>query len=455
MSLLSQSADEIVKNKKIMLFFTLFFLFFSYLASHFAAHLNTESQKLSHQLARTELSPFLDRSANTAELAKQKNKFWVRIEDVDKEGAALDVLSSDMLFKSAFPGYPKSMANDKELWSIYFDQKFTSFIYLNYFKNVIPDGMGMSYSFTGCLEVIKRYGVDVLIIGNSETYRAIQPDLLYKKLSEGKSKSLENLKILSCPVGDMTVNTAIELTKAIAQMKNKKIPLVLWGYSFWSAFPNGNFLQGQTLVQKKQIEDYFNPKPFYLKKWDKLKKYLSGWDAVIPFNVESLEGVIKKNKFSNQQSCTAVPEKYLNSLEKLSKYIAEEFTVSTNVHFEGVGEGDCQLTQSEKDLGTVVENLKVIANKSYIFITPITPTALKRTPACFLPSLQGLLNKFKSESVYVDTKDWLGSTLNLKSFIQSCPDRKNYFYDEHHLNFQGSEQFTLEIKTRIENLLTN
>jgi len=197
-------------------------------------------------------------SATNPSDAKRRHLFWVsRKGDISGEGVAVDVLGHPELFRKVFPGYPPEMARDTALWDRYFQNAFDPTTHYAFFGAYEPLGLMLHHSWTGCFDIVERYGADVVIMGSSETYRGVMPDLLAEVLDASGKPEWRGKRILACAVSRMLLPTQqATVTRLEEVLQQRRIDAIVWGVSFWTLFQRSGKFAATAAAQNRELGKY-------------------------------------------------------------------------------------------------------------------------------------------------------------------------------------------------------
>lgn len=372
--------------------------------------------------------------------AKLHHLFWASRGTPD--GVALNVLEDSDLFMKIFPGYPDSMRTDKNLWDKYFSREFGSEAWISYLELKDKTGLQVSYSWTGCLDIYKKYGADIVIIGNSETYRTIVPDLLGSKFS--------NYKVLMCATSHMVMETAALTLTELKKANPQKAKLVIWGFSAWNAYRGADRYPSLIQSKKDLIQTFVdNPKPQtrikYLDGFDfqtllslKIPHYLPEitWQLFFPIQFFDLYKVEDNHSLTLSLSSGNDPAKLKQFLD--SKTGGYDM-------LQGISSKDCDMTGSSKSLDLVSQAIFDIADEALIYLVPTSELQYKPAPDCFVTSVKSMLETKKSKNLITITLSSENYGLVPEDFLGVSETGKSYHFDKNHPNFYGAQKVTTKL----------
>jgi hypothetical protein len=186
-------------------------------------------------------------------LMKQRGLFWA-VDIGTGLGVALKALENADVFATLFPGYA-SARFDQTLWNTYFQrQDFNP----SYFFEGLPvlgeHAYGVKMSWTGCFDLYRRYGADVVVFGNSEVYRGVLSDRLARRLRD--LHVMKQPKVLACTSSGLTVNAIPLMVNELKRVSTAKPLAIVWGYSLWTAFADGVDVARYDQYMAGDIETY-------------------------------------------------------------------------------------------------------------------------------------------------------------------------------------------------------
>lgn len=408
-------------------FFSLCFWFFSY-----------EEPTLSGAELRDAL--FVKTIPN-AQSAKSRRNIWYS-NDAENAGVGFDIRGSPKAFEALFPGYPDEMRTDWSLWESYFSGSFEADVYLATFSPASRKGFRAFISWTGCIDVFKKYGADLVVIGSSEVFRSIVPDELHRIMGVAQRP----LKVLVCATGGMTDRAVYETAVEFLKTKNRPTA-ILWGYPLWSPAPPEARQAGQvdTMVAYRSKS---NPR--------KIISAIINWriSSFFPlFSWDLFPAFVKKQQVENELAripngeirienlgLKTYKEKILNDSQALAGAVSEsqlgEFKFFSD--FQGCNDSDYLLNFKQ-----TINLLRELAPRVYIFQTPVSPLQESSMPDCVKNLADNAIRLAAGiHGVHVWRGQNGGFGLDWSDFIQPTPREKSYIFDRNHVNFGAAMKVT-------------
>lgn len=393
---------------------------------------------------------FTDRSASYPGKAKRMHLFWVS--DYSGAGIGVKLFQHPKLFDSIFPGYGGAIA-DQDLWKRYFRQPFHSCFVNSILSRPGKDIVAWN-SWTGNLDLCARYGVDVIIFGNSQTW-SLPPGILRDKLDMTGGPALKNKKVLSFATGGARpANILLEMQAVRAS--GQKAGVAILGYSF-------DFLRPS--VQNEDRDDFtaFFKSWRYRNNWlgAKFESFvrLMNWNKIIWLNSERIERTKEENTFSIKRIDGFEVRK--NSLEQqwLFSYglaknkdalnkIAAHTPISLHAGFQ-YDTDHCDLVKESVELDHMIDVIGKVADKILIFIPPTPPLHTGSWPKCLLDGTRKMLLSRRSERVFVEVGDWSTYGLDYEDFVRPIDGGGFLHFDISHVNYTGASKVVSRISKLI------
>jgi hypothetical protein len=382
-------------------------------------------------------NPLLKLKVLTAPEAKRQGYFWAS--DGTYDGVAIDVRSSPELFAELFPGYPDSMRSDSELWFRYFHFPFSVDSYFPSVQALTKPSFRMVYSWEGCVEVAERYGADVILIGNSEMFRAINPSRF--------AKNLPGDRVLVCGVDGMTNDTAKETAVILRAKLGRKVKAVVWAYSYWNTFSSGDVIlhNVERLRHELEVASSF----LFLEQFS-AGRLFHRWGDISPahafptFSWESWEnsrlaGLFKAKKREGNQ----VKGAYVSRAVALDPVALEETLKKKNKPYYGIFDGfrSCEesLGGADESFSATISALRDLGENVFVYLTPTTPFITKAAPDCVMNKAISML---ESSGVHSLTLDWKAYGLDYSDFLRPTIHPDTLRLDANHTNEVGSKKVT-------------
>ncbi len=391
------------------------------------------------------LIPEVELGVIGAEEAKRRQLFWLNSPTGrEDEGGAVRLLETPRIFHSLFPGYPAAMAQDQELWNVYFRRKFNPDSYLFGLGEASGLGFTVSYSWTGCFDVYAKYGADILVFGTSEVFRSLIPDPLST-----------TDRVLFCVTSNMPVETVKMTAEELRRRGGKKPKLVLWGYSFWTAYARSEKIRE---IQRQKVEEFsqyqasLKAPPFaslrkLYENWKDVRTASLfpkvGWNDFMPWNYQR-----PAHGGESSQSHTESSSSSSYGLEIDANLMRNEERVAAHLRgnlkpyvaaLEGANRKDCDLALADQQLTAALSAISKISDHVYLYLTPTTPWQIDAAPDCFLPQVRSMLAAKAIEGrVHVKTSGMSEYQLTLLDFIRPTGSQSRVFFENNHTNYSGA-----------------
>lgn len=389
----------------------------------------------------------IDSSASTPEDIKKKHYFSGHYLDTQQVGVR--VLQEDQVFSSLFPGYPQAMRTDIPFWDLYFTRKQTSRSFLEILPLKNSDHILVGYSLAGCMDIFKKYGADIIIFGNSEVYKGFIPDLFSKLLT--KYGFDPNTKILLCTRGGMPAS-GIEETAKLMKESGQHAQLILWGYSFWSAFTKGKTIQAAEESIQKELILYKE----HSSKSQSLLQWMDGshdfgfssffkkinWDSLLPITFQSIRKSLNPGDGLLDEK-TATDEILITQhIKNMDRNFSQLL---------GITPEDCQLSLAQKKFKTTLNSLSALADKVFVYLVPGTAPLTESAPACFLQNVKNmLLSENTNSNVFIKIDDLEKYSLLNIDYVHATDYHSNFVFDMDHTNYNGAKKITERLASWIK-----
>lgn len=394
-------------------------------------------------------------SISTSEDSKLRRHWWTYLTGRPSEGGAANLLNQPTLFQELFPHYPSEMAKDQRLWSDYFSRSFdfdTRLPSLNADQEFV-----VSLSWMGCLDIIQRYGVDTLVLGNSETFRMVIPAQL------ALSHSLRQDRILECARNGMSVNAIIETTKQLRSPTGAK-PLrnVIVGYSMlWGGKP-GTKASPDRVGELSEWEQRERELSALNRLWNRLtilepRRHFSAprWESFFPLHFTAKEN---RGPSRSEASPRLDIRAYFSTgfvfspshRSQLSKLV----TKAENEHYAALRPSPdhaCPDAAAAVDTATsLVEALGAVSQNVYIYRAPVNPLASPHVKLCVIEAAHRALLSRSSPSVKIRWDDWKSYGLEWDDYVVPFNEGNFLFLDATHTNAAGARKVTSKIRAWLE-----
>ena len=398
---------------------------------------------------------FLRSDVNSAGGAKRKRLFW--IESTGGEGFGVNALASPALFSSLFPGYPGAMRTDEDLWHDYFQRTFEIDAFTNGLSKGFAPEFNVILSWVGCLDIYKRYGADLVVMGTSETFRSIVVDELAAKTATDQIP-----KVLLCTASAMQVETATEFARRLREARPDLRPAVLYGQSLSTAFVEGrhNLKNGrekrETLANLdlqlarsrhglvKFFEAYHEVSfadLFPKITWDDLFPVTSSaridnaWIAEYP----ALARAAGKAKVKGGY----VPASLRMDGEALSKDIASRIQPYYRFYEDYEDSRHCRSAERRRQFAELGRALRALSDRIYLYVPPTTPLAFRAATDCFREQVFADVEALgRSIRAPVLAQEWDAYGLEYSDYLRPTFHPEVYKIDIQHPNYMGALKVT-------------
>lgn len=330
----------------------------------------------------------------TPQSAKAANLFWV--ESIESRASfALDLEKSPKLIEQLYPGYSNDFVANGGLPQGYFNRVFDPESYVE--ANGLPT-MVVKYSWLGCLDILQKYGADILVLGNSETYRGIIPKQLAEDLA---SEFWQRPKVLMCAVSGMSPDATTAFLKKAGSLHKQKVKAILFGYSFWFGYSRSALKESYSEKHIAALDGYRTN--FTQKLWNVLNfiprnsEFSMSWDLINPStkskfrtDQEKLTEILNRgDAIYNADLDMKVPKVLLADNQKLQKHLQQ---ISAKPTFlSGVNQGDCEFSKVAQELNHFILAARSISEQTFIFRVPTSQIQMNFAPKCFQDKLNSIL----------------------------------------------------------------
>ncbi len=369
-----------------------------------------------------------------ARLGRNDRKFYI---DPAEQPAILD---------SLYPGYGgPELWRDRQLWNNYFirdyDTKVTS---TTFSDDKEYAGVVVYQSFTGCFDIVRRYGADILILGASDLAQAVPPDVL--------ARSFPQKKILICAAPTFTLDTAVASLELIDKLYPENHPrpeYVLVGVSRTMAYLASPFYKALDWTKSELIQRYKQADFLGFYAWlNQAYRFPITWNALFPVRRDA-NHLPLVNRITHPERWSILdlqisPEEYLadptvfDEKRRVNKQGSSIFLNAEN-------EGDCRkMRRLPELLQTVNERALKLARKSVIFTTPTMGDELREAPACYVEMYNREILNLNGERTLAIDRDMKGYGLSILDFAFRDSWKRGGLltFDVAHPNVSGAEKFT-------------
>lgn len=388
---------------------------------------------------------------HTAKDAKSDRLFWAA--NIEGKGLALNMITNPRLLDSLFPGYGYLLSTDKIFWSEYFKTEFGPNGIIWFDSGLAKQELRVAYSWLGCLDLYEKYGADVLVFGSSEVYMGLIPELLAKNTTKLFSKSP---KVLFCATPAMTSKEVFYTAKELLQKNTSKPQIIIWGYSFWSAYTNSSKLYEYKKNKAKEIDEYL-----HRKKQEKnhtvlidivsMSKYKAAdffpkidWNDVLEFTYDKsrLRSVGMAGARGDAEGIYVAKENFYKNDLRLSIYLKTVLKPYYAIT-QGATTKDCDMTGAHLEFLDALSELKKLSKNIYVYLTPTTIHQRETVPTCFLPNVKAMLkNSAKKEGINLLVADPESLGLDNGDFMHPTLNPDMFYFDINHTNYLGAKKMT-------------
>ncbi len=392
---------------------------------------------------------YIDVSIPNAIAAKSKRRLWTEVSEFGLS-AALGMLENPETIDEFLPGFPSKLKTDSTLWQTYFQQEFDFDLYLPSIQKLSPFTHRTLLSSSGCVLIFQKYGADVVVLGNSETNRAILPTVLSTNLKVyGKPPST-----LMCTQHGADIANFANMARALANTKRKSKATIL-GVSLW------HLIQIPLSASTQSKMDQIKTDPSWMHV--SLAQLLPApkWEDWLRFSWQAFkEKTHEKNRWLNSNLIekpmpeTAIFDANGKGYIPFAKALFHEETeleklMGTAVPYypllKGMTEKDCDTSLLEERLHALTTQLLQSTEHLFVFLNTTTPIQTRYAPGCALGAIQKALKKVANRRVSIRTDDWRGYQLGWSDFAVQTPVPNRMVIDVNHTNFGGANKVTNHI----------
>lgn len=369
-----------------------------------------------------------------ARLGRNDRKFYI---DPKKQPQILD---------SLFPGYGGPILwRDRNLWNNYFIRDMdTKVISTTFSEDKDYAGVVVHQSFTGCFDIVRRYGADILVLGASDLAQAAPPDIL--------ARHYPDRKILLCAAPTFTLDTAVESLDLIEKLYPKDFPrpeLVLIGVSRTMAYLASPFYNALNWSKHEMVRRYkqadFLGRYAYL---NQTYRFPWTWNVLYPVRRDA-NHLPLVNRIHHPERWSILdlqisPEEYLrdptvfDEQRRLNRQRSSVFLNAEN-------EADCKgMARLHELFQSVNARALALGQKAVIFTTPTMGDELREAPRCYMEMYERELASLNGERTLAIHQDMKGYGLNILDFAFKDSRKQGGLltFDVAHPNISGAEKFT-------------
>ncbi len=376
------------------------------------------------------LDAVADKTVFTMEDARRRRLFWTQFSQ--GTGLAIRLLDDPELFESVFPGYRRARG-DRELWRDYFlDFEQSTF------SPVLMRTTGrlamINTSWLGSLALYKKYGADIVLLGNSETFQNIPSGLLRDMLEKGRDEASRSLRVLSCGRSYMMPRTAALSAEAMAE-SGRAAKLVIWGYSRWNA---GN-ADGDDPTDASALAAYLKSRRVgrrFLAGFDWPFEAVPTWDKLVPLGVQN---VWNQKQAVARDRLSLMPDALARDPAAVDAFAAR--LASARAPSRGGSGKVCGIAEASADLDKALAAILRAADKALVFVPPTTDLVV---PPC-AAEIDAMLRSKAGPRVMVVTDDWRSYGLRYHDYVWPSETPGISRLDGNHVNYAGAKKVTARI----------
>ncbi len=372
-----------------------------------------------------------------------------------KSGAAIDPLASPGLFAALFPGYPETMRNDSGLWRDYFSREFGTKVSSGRLGAASPDGATAFYSWTGCIDVFRRYGADVVLLGASDTAQGVAPDLLARLLRESGVPALANARVLSCETPTMLPEVARD-TAAMLAGTGRRARWVVYGYSPGNSDTRAPEYDEILADKRAALRDYReNLTLGPLAAWDRPVAFPWSWNELLPLRADDSQVMLnllqedhaERSRRRAVKFDLRIPDEVARSSSTLAAFTRGLKLPHPFLH--DLADAGCgEFSDSAPRLADALLAMHGLGAATLLFVDPTTGLELSTAPACYARTERAMVAR--ARATLVDAADAAEMGLDPTDFIyESPPGSRRYWLNTTHVNKRGAEKLTRRLAADI------
>lgn len=347
-----------------------------------------------------------------------------------------------------FPGYPRVMASDTNLWRNYFAREFETKVSSSTLSLPGLEGQGAAIheSWTGCLDILRDYGADILIVGASDTAQSLPPDEL--------AKYFPNQRILMCASPSLTVDASREFLKLVAEisLRDRSIRWIIFGMSTTLSFTPSIYYPAINRGKIEMLEAYRRKN--FLGRYSFLNNRLSlpwSWNDILPVR-RDVQHVPLPNRQERRKNRPDNPERWsIFSFTMTPSEVNDEARVQelrrehapTAYFFSGHQDPSCVRLQELRGQWQQIRDLSnQLAAHSLFFFNPTLGDELRQAPACYLPELDRFLNELQNAQTRIIPRTDFGVPVADFAFRERLDRPLELKLDMAHVNISGARKIT-------------
>ena len=385
----------------------------------------------------------------SAKDAKAAEMFWMA--NIEGAGTAIDLLNDRARFDQLFPGYGEALFQDKELWRAYFRYDFDPDSFLGSEPALMAQGFHVAYSWAGCFEIYKKYGADIVVLGSSETYKALIPAVLAADLSPVFG---QKPRVLYCATHGMPLEIVTTTAKELRALSKTKPKAIVWGYSFWNSYlhsPTLAVYEHEITDEYKRYKDLearpaasstFFDRIAVLSQF-KIADYLPAmnWDRVMSFSLAKARAAEGRAEQTNHEGIYVSRRMLESDDATLNQYLDANLRPYYGL-VEGISNADCSNVAGGA-AGLAIDALRDLSPNVFIYMPPTTEHHRHAVPSCFIPAVMTMLRSTAaSHDVSFFDAGPAEFGVNNRDFIYPTLDKDLFYFDINHTNGAGGEKVT-------------
>lgn len=392
--------------------------------------------------------PWVYSHSQSPSSAKTRQLFWAR-QVGSRKGIALSSTLRDKIFEEIFPGYAGLVAGDTKFWASYFKLKFSASAYAPSL-NDHASNIAVYFPFSACFDLYKRFGADIVVIGNSETFSGLVP----AQISEGlRSFFSDAPRVLFCTAPGMPLFSTYDIVSTLQRLNPVKPKLLLVGLSYWQAYFDSAVLKTNRNTVLDEIDNFARASPEAIH-YSWLSRYFGlgvssyfewfTWDLLVPpFLTSSTTRAPSSNNVSRSYY------KHRNDPEQLAREF--EAHESTFAPLEGFESKYCADDQFDRTFELGLRTLEKFANKTFIFI-PATTRRHQSLAPCLFQKVKSRLDSVSTLNIATHAVKSSELGLDYTHFLHLGDADNERVIDLNHANYLGASKQTEQLVKRI-NLL--
>lgn len=371
--------------------------------------------------------------------AREKHLWWLSPYAGDARGVGVRGLESADLFDEIFPGYSAHRA-EPELWDAYFTKRMSfDVLWVPALQAGRSQTRLLSYSSAGALELFRRHGADVVVVGSSEMYRDIVPRVLADELASGGRPS-KRILLLSKDSDIMLMTEDLEELAGRMAETGQRTEVFVWAFGLLHAYPNpfrpteGPSQRGalfglpglRSLFPALQWADLSKLQTERLLEWRARhadgtgtdRAILSGWPNDPVFHVD----------------------KALADDETALARLAEAAPVNPPLFTE-----PCDVSEAVGRAGRALAVVRRFARKVVLYVPPTPPGRNLVAPRCTPELVARIVGSLSGDDVAVTTDGWTAYGLDYRDFLYATSRKDMYELSANHTNFGGAVKVTRRV----------